>query len=335
MPEVAFGRAKYISAPKQTSFSSNIGIEGYDRRIGINNVVRPYGGNTGPDAHSVRYAGLYNLLYKQYCVLGAKLRLKITPAMFSTETNAGGVGLYGIDRIRQDSNPATPSVYANYNPQGYFYIRIATYNSTGIIEGHSTAGPEDDIMTPIWAHPADFFNDRTVTWSRDYRRWYTGIEENVASDNTLLVRKRTLNTVTGGRNPSSYITFNYSAKKQFEIKEVVNVNSGHWANLAYDGAGNHIPQYRAYLQYGYVSFTDNGPVFRYPMDMPFYVTTEIDYYCAFRVPIEPHELEDNVTTLNAIRARVAEMPEDGFDVEEESDEEPFGDNVEDQLREAH
>lgn len=339
LPELSFGRCRFIAAPKEESYTdSSVTPLGYGNTIMVNGIVRPYALiSSGPTAHSVRYYGLYNLLYKRYCVLGAKIKVRINPSMFTTATFGANEfkTLYEIDKVRYNklNNNVVPD-YAIANPNGYWYMRISMVDINGnVVLGHPLAPNESDVMTTIWSHPADFFNDRTVTWSRDRRTWQTGMEETIAKNSEGAwqygPRIRTINTSMGGRNPTTYLTYKYSAKKMWEDKDILKPDSPHWATVAYNsGTLSHVPLAKAYVRYGYITWNNVQPFFYYPLDTSFWTTTEIDYYCGFRDPIEPHELENSLAAQQALKNRTAE---DDYISESEDVDRFFEEDEEDEL----
>jgi len=325
LPELAFGRCRYVGAPTPMDFDG--GTIYVNKTIMINNIVRPFVYSVSTDTdHSVRYYGLYNLLYGRYAVLGARIKIRIVPSLF-TVAPIGETSLYGVDAIRSSS---TTQATANYNPTGYWYVRLCLINASGqVVEGHPV-NLADDVIQP-WSHAADLMGDRSVAWSRDGRVWNTGIKERMGANNELLVRERYLSTATGFSKGVT-LTYKYSAKKQWKDKDIlVESTSGHWANIKYDGSNTWQPRDMAFLRIGYVSFNGNSVHYRYPMHMPFYATTEIDYYCAFRDPVDPHSLETALTGNLATRNATSDNAEQEYmEVKVREEDEMFSDEEEEE-----
>lgn len=373
LPQTAFGPCKFVVATQQHVLhgvvnNNNPSSPGYQyndgrRTIVLSNLVKPYG--WWQDSQLLQYIrcfGLFRLLYKRYIVLGAKVRIRLTPGMLPLryEAAAGqfrypatgppygmpnvgvptGGGELGFREWNQQLNNAGFALtaglpaynpYLNTNPNIYWYVRVCLNQFSD--NGTVITDPDVDIGHPMlansvyntvpfintmgeyaavpWSSLTDFLGDRTVAYSRDRRRWNTssGVAGsgpiNQAGGGTDLVATATslFSANFNARTGATTLRYNYSLKKLIKDKNPLRRDSPFWRNideaslsqLSVGGAAlDNFPRQEVTLRYGCVWFdpATGSPQFHYPIPVGFTAQTEIDYYCAWRDPVDIDTLND-------------------------------------------
>lgn len=245
--------------------------------------------------HHVTYSRMWNQLYKEYQVFGAKAKFRLTapllPKYLSATKNA-------VD----NSNDST--VPFNAQP-GYWYVR-AYYtrrsNDTGVPDsvGHPiTRGTTalDDKTEEYWGSLREFLTDPTVTYIKDKTNIRSKIH--VHSSAKITGQEGDTSSVDFGDKVTSTsyeietstkpvtLSVNFSAKKHFEDKNPM--TNGPWKDWDNPLAQN--DQFNVRL--GYIGFDETGSVaYHVPVDrsQSRFVEVDISYFVGFRHPlITPHD----------------------------------------------
>lgn len=234
--------------------------------------------------HGINYKPMWESLYEQWLVLGAKLTLKISPKFYPSAFANNGL----------NTDPGTV-VPANAQP-GYFYIRV-NYERTNTSGTTSMVGHpiefvntvDDNQDERIWPDLRSFLTDTTVTYKKDHTRVSTKLhmtnESGSKFDNTnnavdlFPTASHTYEIETN--NKPTYLTANFSAKKHFEEKNPL-------TNLPFlDWSSSLAAPYQFKVRYGYIGFDATGRFsYHIPIDreQSKFVETDINYFVALRGP---------------------------------------------------
>lgn len=235
----------------------------------------------------IMYKSFWESIYRQYMVLGAKMKICIRPTVYPSQVaqmiNASPYG----STVPMEAQP------------GYYYARVYYHRAMG---GGSTSVGNESVGYPIrnqagqddpgtenyWPHLRDFLSDNTVTWKKDRTSLRTKIHVH---------RDLSLGSTTGTSSwyPSSgasyeletsnrniYLNVNFSAKKNFMTKDIlVNGTWNTWDTQLDD-------MYRFYVRFGYIGFNQDGNVaYHIPIDRgpERSVSVDISYFIALRDPL--------------------------------------------------
>jgi len=364
LPQTAFGSCKLVVAAQQHYLGGAIDAymgSGYAaggryndgrRTICLSTLQYPYAWYQDSSLlQYIRAYGLYRLLYKKYMVLGAKVKIRLTPGLFPLRNTQNPDDGYSSSIPAQPKftenavdNPstwdqvinnaatfATARTTLDSSPNGYFYIRVCVqrFNENGFAVpdpfvdiGHRMlwtdgAGPTTRIVpygevdTVPWQSLPDFLGDRTVAYSRDRRSWQVGLQDTpaVIGANTfasMVTQSRFVSTNVSGKRPATVLTYKYSLKKLMKDSDPMRSGSPFWRSIdaaPLSSTNNtlsslmlNFPRQDVFLRYGYVWFdpVTGDPQYHYQLPIPFAAQTEIDYYCAWRDPVDIHDLNDPV-----------------------------------------
>lgn len=218
----------------------------------------------------------------------------------------------------------TYNPFLNTNPNIYWYVRVCLNTFTD--NGNVANDPDLQIGHPMltnslyntsyyvntlgeyqavpWESLTDFLGDRTVAYSRDRRRWTTNDGPTASGFHSSDVGlgssffQGTFSSKTG----ATTLRYNYSLKKLIKDKNPLRFDSPFWRSLDEPRLSQYatsaapienFPRQEVTLRYGCVWFdpTTGRPQFHYPFPIGFMAQTEINYYCAWRDPV-------NIDTLN-------------------------------------
>lgn len=299
LPYIAFGKARLNQVFTQ-NFTPTITQPTY-----VLNSLAP---QVLTGATDINYNGLYNLLYQEYLVLGAKLRLKIIP---NTPPALGS----DATRINQQTTGNSTANGSN----GYWYLRYyypgRVAGDTDSIIGVPITNQEatDSVLAARWAREIDFLQDRSVVFSRDGRSWYTALHEsrNDANDAYLNL---TSELGVWNRDKGVTLSFGFSARKIYRMPSILSGASGQastdenpfWAPFNSD------PSVPLMVRLGYVSFFYQAgtPTLRfYPtLSQSFKIYGAIDYFCAFRRPTDTSTLRSVPSMAALLQKRTTSVP---------------------------
>jgi len=237
---------------------------------------------------SIRWNSMWQTLYEQYLVLGAKMNLTIKPCAYP---NALAPPL-------PESGGIQHQVPFGAQP-GYYYIRAyykrAPYltaddvgHPIGVVQDSSGGPGDDDMAEDYWPTLKDFLSDPTVTWKKD---------PTVVRQQTRFVTPATIDITTGTNvllTPTSQVEYSiessnkpinlsvtFSAKKHFEEQNIM--RNGTWAT--WDTSLADSRQFR--VRFGYIGFNGGGTTdYHIPLDRNFFRFCEVDirYFVALRNP---------------------------------------------------
>ncbi|MEM4380401.1 MAG: hypothetical protein QXL01_06965 [Thermoplasmatales archaeon] len=305
------------------------------RTIVLNDVGgSPIGGNqkgnlpTDPAMDGqIMYKDLWASLYEQFQILGAKLRLRIKPAVYPA-TLAG---------VLSSSNATTADhVPVNAQP-GYYYIRVSyvrdsppgyTSNSEQVghpIRNYVPGNVVDLFQENYWPHERDFLADPTVIWKRDKSSLRSKIH--LHADNQIQTNS-TSNYSNFPTTSTSYelecnnkpitLTCKFSAKKHFQTLNIL--RNGKWC--AFNTNLNQADRF--YVRFGYIGFYNGGktayhiPIDRSPIKV---VDVDISYFAALRGPKVYPTMYNDPEALNALKVpeEIIDIDEDGSDFTDEEE----------------
>lgn len=274
----------------------------------LNTITEPPSLN--PDfSHMVTYTDLWRKLYAETCVFGSKAKFKITPT--SLPSNSGNVDVPAttIPTTKPISNLAEFSnTLGQFVKSGYWYARVYYHRANGTTPvGHeityggvplSAADLFDETKDcgaeRWWANEREFLSDPTVTFKKDTStiRQKLHIHTQTPIDSVGLANAKfpgegsSTSYEIEVSNKPVYLTVNFSAKKNFEIKDAL--SGPIWTEWDQSLADSH----RFYVRIGYIAFgsTDNI-IFHVPISRNPNFTCEVDinYFVGLRKPlINPH-----------------------------------------------
>lgn len=325
LPEQTFARF-YFRASQSVGFRTAVSKppqpgpdDVLERTLVLNDISgSPVGNNptANPDnAQSmygqIMYKKLWSMLYSQYQILGAKLKLKIRPVVYP-RTLAG----YVPDVADNYDNSVPPTAST-----GYYYIRVhytrsrAPGDSQVTQVGHplNIQHDEDDWTENWWKHERDFLNDTSVIWKRDtssvrtkLHTVRTGTFNDSINDLAMYPHQGFTQEIECSNKPV-YLTCKFSAKKMFQTKDIL--RNGYWNrwHTQLDTLE------RFYVRYGYIGFYDNGTkAFHIPIDRSTERSVDIDitYFAALRGPLIQPSMYDEENSLLAKEIPEEELNED-------------------------
>lgn len=268
------------------------------RSFCLNDLSSPPSFDGSPEfLHHVNYSRMWEQLYREYQVFGAKARFKLNPALLPT-------GLSTAQRVSNDSTVA----YVPENAQpGYWYVRAyytrrgSRHNSNPDTVGHPiarfTSSQLDDKSEEYWGSLREFLSDPTVTYVKDKTNIRTKIHVHSSSKingnqppvELVPLSEKTTSTsyeIETSTKPVT-LTVNFSAKKHFEDKNPM--TNGPWRD--WDTQLDLDEQFN--VRIGYIGFDATGSVaYHCPVDRTLgrFVEVDISYFVGFRDPlISPHD----------------------------------------------
>lgn len=364
LPQTAFGTCKIVVANQQhflsgevntnTNTAAGLHVNDGRRTLVLTNLQSPYSWWQDQSLlQHIRAYGLFRLLYKQYLVLGAKVKIRLTPGILPLRYSSGGLfadyhiatnpplgmpnmaaisapensGCYWEQKLNNNpySFPAglETQAFFNTNPNIYWYVRVrvesfgddGTVQTTSseveighrmlanvTVDGNHRIFTEGDRNTCPWASLPDFLGDRTVSYSRDRKRWTTssGVTAQGFNKDLVGLQGGLFSGTQSGRSPATIIRYNMSLRKLTKDKNVMRVDSPFWRNLtdsklsALPFQVGNMPRQEVVIRYGCIWFDPHTglPQYHYPYPVGFNAQTEIDYYCAWRKPTNIDVLND-------------------------------------------
>lgn len=301
LPYIGFGRARYAGVHMWYPYTTD--GSNYDPcTFQINAIVGAEVSSPG----KINYGGLYNVLYDQYLVLGAKFVVNLQPCPVS-HVPTGTV---------LESQSATGPKPGNHPFSGYWYMRMyypglnnasMATDSIGVpinLAGSDSASADLPVR---WKREIDFLQDKSVIYTKDMRSWYSAYhEQHITNATTYTNLNRELGVWVKARGPT--LKFKFSAKKQYRQQ---NILAGHFGTDTSDenpfwSDWASVPSVPFLLRFGYVAFdySSNGAasqtlVFMPPLLQAYRCQVSIDYYLAMRIPTNLTTLE-TATGLSAL-----------------------------------
>lgn len=240
--------------------------------------------------HGVTYAPLWQSLYNEYMVYGAKINIKLSPMYTPTY----------MSNLSHLTSGVSNSVPADAQP-GYWYAR-AYYqrNPSNIPEavGHPILrSPTLDVQKEdYWPSLREFLSDPTVTYVRDTTNIKTKIHLHSSSAKLDYASTTAVNLVPTTNtsyeiettNRPINLTVNYSAKKHHSVKNPAQ-------DLKWSSFGSSMPEdYQFNVRFGYIGFDSTGKfAYHSPVDRRYlrFCEAEVQYFVSFRGPrVSPHDI---------------------------------------------
>lgn len=327
LPEVTFAKMRFVAPQVQyylTDTSGEYSTGGFAapsrRTFCINNLVKPCVASL--IAPVVNYKGIWNALYSDYLVLGAKCHVVLRKSNLMNAYNIAGP----LENVGT-AMTITPT------PNGYWYFRYQ-YGPYGHPINLADE-PSYGVVAP-WQNIVDFLNDTSVSYSRDMRTWYAGAQETRSGtvgtypaipSRNVLFRHSTRDAI--------HLTYRFSAKKMFKDptmldprKNVAALSSlDYWNSLSSTAD----PQHPVYIRFGYVSFDGSGAAhYSYPDPCTFFGQITIDYFTALKGPIDPKDTQ-SVSRMAEIFSAKAAMEKEEWDKYVEADDNELMSDPEDEV----
>lgn len=280
---------------------------------------------TGSIFGHIMYKEFWDMLYEEYLVLGATMRIKINPLVYpGTLVGSVPANQEGSTHIPEGSQP------------GYWYVRVSYIRNTDGSNyeqvGHSIQNEGATNDERLWAHERDFLADPTVSWKKDTTRRKTKVirtnlhqgisgssvrvsETGVTADGDYSVSHETEMSTR-----PVYLRVNFSAKKHMMVKDPLNELS--WHTFAQGPIS--IADFR--FRVGYIGFTGDGvSSYHVPLDrvQDKEVTYDAKYFVALRGPkINPNMYTDmeELAKIEARRKRPIVEEEESDDEDSEFEE---------------
>jgi len=294
---------------------------------------------TSPWLEPFRYFALWKLLYRDYLVLGAKIRVSIKQTSWP-------IRIAGPEP--DTSNFLENSVPLNAQP-GYYYIRCYYFRASPVIGG----GARDSVGHPIdtsaqskseqyWSCLSEFLQDTTVTWKKDpitIRRKLAfstpAVIQNNSEGEFAMYPTSAVNYEVECSSKPIVLTAGFSAKKHWEDTNIL--RNGPWRNLMSGAALPDVDQFR--VRFGYIGFDASGQVsYHIPLDRQPERFAEIDvkYAVAWRTPLMDAEgpITENINLFREaavdldVGDNLTTVSENGSDISDYEDEKD-DDNKED------
>lgn len=315
LPWIAFGKCRYAGVSRWTS--SIYGTNPSDNYIPATYQLNSLVGNAQTNAGNINYFGLFNVLYEQYIVLGAKISIHLSPQIMPSIGSATAP----LPDIYTAGVPGT-NVYPGYFYLRYFYPGMDgdPESQVGVLVDTNNPDSANTALAARWDREIDFLQDKSVVYTRDFRRWYSALHENY-SGSTAGTKNRELGAYLSPKGTK--LVFKFSAKKMYRLKSLISDSFANgstnpfWADFGTD------PSIPFFIRFGYVSFNylATGPEaqtlqFNYPVRMDFRSQVEVDYYCAFRRPLESastrslDKVQEVISSRLARRAVLSPIPEE-------------------------
>lgn len=301
LPNVTFARL-FWRGSGNVAFQG-VGKEAINRPNGLNDLYYTLNDITNSPSwsyqtnlnHGVTYAPLWQSLYREYMVYGAKINFKISPTILSD---------FKSNLPNPTPNTGTDSsVPANAQP-GYWYVR-AYYHRNPTVTTPEPVGdfmdrsPSNDLgRENHWPNLRSFLSDPTVTYKKDTTVVRTQLQiqapyglttsggTNIQGTIPTIPSATTTTVIESSTKPVT-LSVNYSAKKHHSVMNPA--QDLNWNNFA--TSPNEISSFS--VRIGYIGFHNDGTVaYHSPIDRNFkrFVETEVQYFVSFRGPkIDPHD----------------------------------------------
>lgn len=305
LPFIGFGRCRYSGVYQFPMTGTNTNLCNTSTW-----QVNQVGGSFMSGVGEFNYSSIYKLLYKEYLVLGTKIKINLQPSLIRTLTSS-------TQKLNdQGSGEPGTTIWP-----GYWYLRVYYPGLSAITDPDSRMGVPISMTVPDnsnsdlaarWKREIDFLNDRSVIYTRDMRSWYYGLHES-AVGTTFNSLSRELGVHVKARGPS--LIYKFSAKKMYRQK---NLLAGHFArtDANFNAANpfwaewNQSPLVPVFIRFGYVRFdySVNGPESQTlhwvpPVLNDYRAQVEIDYALALRVPTNTDDLRDAEVTADLMSKR--------------------------------
>lgn len=301
LPYIGFGRARYAGVHMWYPYTAD--STNYDpSTFQINAIVGAEVSSPG----KINYGGLYNVLYDQYLVLGAKFVVNLQPCPVSHVPTGTVLESQSVTGPKPGNHPFSGYWYMRFYYPGLNNASMAT-DSIGVPINLAASDSASADLPVRWKREIDFLQDKSVIYTKDMRSWYSAYhEQHITNATTYTNLNRELGVWVKARGPT--LKFKFSAKKQYRQQ---NILAGHfgtdtsdenpfWADWA------SVPSVPFLLRFGYVAFdySSNGAAsqtltFFPPLLQAYRCQVSIDYYLAMRMPTNLTTLE-TATGLSAL-----------------------------------
>lgn len=262
--------------------------------------------STGSIFGQVMYRDFWRMLYQDYLVLGAVMRIKINPLVYPNTL------------VGQTSGAGNSFLPADIQP-GYWYVRVNYNRLNGEEVGYAIpTGTSSDER--LWAHERDFLADPTVIWVRDRSRvkakiTRTNNQQGISGNNVDLGTNAVVEdgefSVSHETELSTkpvYLRVKFSAKKHYDTKDIL--NDGPWVDMLNSPQPTSL-SFR--FRIGYIGFNSGGTQsYHVPLDRVRNkeVTYDAKYFVALRGPKMNPNMYTDVENLAKIEARRKGIIED-------------------------